>query len=392
MKLIFVQPCWHEEEFKMSYPIVVIGAGLSGLYSSYLLAEAGHRVLLVEGRERIGGRIVSENAGSGEHRVDLGPSWFWPGINPRVEALLAKIGLRSFAQHHVGAISIERADGQMMRQAVTWAQQPESFRVAGGMQAVVDALAARLGDRVHVKTGTRLRKMTQHSHAIELQFEDQAGVWTQLAVQVILAIPPRLLAQDIGMAPSWPQELQQQLRNTPTWMAQHAKLVAVYQTAFWREQGWSGAAMSQRGPLSEIHDASDESGQVAALFGFFAPTANYRAGVGEAQLERLALAQLSRLFGPAAAKPLQVYLQDWSSQPFTASQDDRHPLAMHPIYRPVPVPKSWEQRLWLAGTEQSAEFGGYLEGALDSAEVAVAGLLQRISGLNVSRQPKNEVA
>lgn len=376
----------------MSYPIVVIGAGLSGLYSSYLLAEAGHPVLLVEGRERIGGRIVSENTGSVEHRVDLGPSWFWPGMNPRVEALLASLGLRSFAQHHAGAISIERADGQVMRQAVTWAQQPESFRVAGGMQAVVDALAARLGERVHVKTGTRLRKMTQHSHAIELQFEDQAGIWTQFAAQVILAIPPRLLAQDVRMEPAWPLELQQQLRNTPTWMAQHAKFVAVYPTAFWREQGLSGAAMSQRGPLSEIHDASDENGQVAALFGFIGASASYRAGVGEAQLKRLALAQLGRLFGPAAAKPLQVYLQDWSSQPFTASQHDRHPLAMHPMYRPVPVPKLWEQRLWLAGTEQSAEFGGYLEGALDSAEVAVASLLQRISGLKVSRQPKNEVA
>lgn len=376
----------------MSYPIVVIGAGLSGLYSSYLLAQAGHRVLLVEGRERIGGRIVSEHTGDSEHRVDLGPSWFWPGMNPRVEALLAALGLRSFAQHHAGAFSIERADGQLLRQAVTWTQQPESFRVAGGMQAVVDALAARLGERVHVKTGTRLRKMTRHSHAIELQFEDQAGIWTQLAAQVILAIPPRLLAQDVGMEPAWPLELQQQLRNTPTWMAQHAKFVAVYPTTFWREQGWSGTAMSQRGPLSEIHDASDESGQVAALFGFLAPTANYRAGVGDAQLQQLALAQLSRLFGPAAAKPLQVYLQDWSWQPFTASLHDRHPLAVHPMYRPVPVPKSWEQRLWLAGTEQSAEFGGYLEGALDSAELAVAGLLQRISGLHDSDQPKHEVA
>lgn len=362
----------------MSYPIVVIGAGLSGLYSSYLLAEAGHRVLLVEARERIGGRIVSEYAADSEHRVDLGPSWFWPGINPRLEALLATLGLRSFAQHHAGALSIERADGQVLRQAITWAQQPESHRVEGGMQALVEALAARFGERVHVKTGTRLLKMIQHSHAIELQFEDHAGVWSQLAAQVIVTIPPRLLAQDIVMEPAWPLELQQQLRNTPTWMAQHAKFVAVYPTAFWREQGLSGAAMSQRGPLSEIHDASDEHGNVAALFGFVGASASYRAGVGEVQMKRLALAQLSRLFGEQAAQPLQMYLQDWSTEPLTASQSDRHPLAMHPLYRPSPVPAPWQQRLWLAGTEQSAEFGGYAEGALDAAERAVDQVLRQV--------------
>lgn len=37
----------------MSHPVVVVGAGLSGLYASHLLAQAGQRVLLVEARERL---------------------------------------------------------------------------------------------------------------------------------------------------------------------------------------------------------------------------------------------------------------------------------------------------------------------------------------------------
>ena len=46
-------------------------------------------------------------------------------------------------------------------------------------------------------------------------------------------------------------------------MAGHAKFIALYERAFWREAGCSGTAMSQRGPLTEIHDASDELGKHA---------------------------------------------------------------------------------------------------------------------------------
>jgi monoamine oxidase len=42
-----------------SIDVVVIGAGLSGLYAAHLLEENGARVAIVEGRRRIGGRILT---------------------------------------------------------------------------------------------------------------------------------------------------------------------------------------------------------------------------------------------------------------------------------------------------------------------------------------------
>ena len=39
--------------------VIVIGAGLSGLYAAHLLEEQGARVVLLEGRQRIGGRILT---------------------------------------------------------------------------------------------------------------------------------------------------------------------------------------------------------------------------------------------------------------------------------------------------------------------------------------------
>ncbi|MEO8014707.1 MAG: NAD(P)-binding protein, partial [Polaromonas sp.] len=71
--------------------IAIVGAGLSGLYAAYLLEQQGIQdYVLLEARGSLGGRIASVPA-SGQSaanaatdaeksdRVDLGPTWFWPG-------------------------------------------------------------------------------------------------------------------------------------------------------------------------------------------------------------------------------------------------------------------------------------------------------------------------
>ena len=359
----------------MSHPVVVIGAGLSGLYASHLLAQAGQRVFLVEARERLGGRILSHAPTASIHRVDLGPSWFWPSMNPRVQNLLDQFGLDSFAQHSRGAAVVEAADGQLHKHHSAWVQSPESFRITGGMQALTDSLWGQLKDKVQLQAHTRVTAMTQHPPAVELTLENDQGKWIQSASHVVLTIPPRLMAQDVALEPAWPEAMVQDMRATPTWMAGHAKFVAVYPSAFWRDEGLSGDGMSHRGPMSEIHDASDASGQAAALFGFVGASPSYRAGIGLEALQQQSLAQLVRMFGPQAAQPLWSSVQDWAQEPWTAAKEDQKPLAFHPLYEAGQVPKSWAHRLWLAGTERSPNFGGYLEGALEAAELAVKGLL-----------------
>ena len=50
--------------------LVIIGAGLSGLYSAVLLQDM-YDVTIMEARNRTGGRIM----GTDGH--DMGPSWIW---------------------------------------------------------------------------------------------------------------------------------------------------------------------------------------------------------------------------------------------------------------------------------------------------------------------------
>ncbi len=362
----------------MSHPVVVIGAGLSGLYASWLLEQSGHRVLLIDARDRMGGRVLSHAPTASAHRVDLGPSWFWPDMNPRMSKLLAQLKLSAFAQHSQGAAVVEGADGKLFKHQSAWEQVPSSYRIAGGTQALVEAIHTQFTDQVHFKANTRVLSMKLRPHAVELALEDPSGRWTQLGAQVIVTIPPRLMAQDLVFDPAWPQRMLKDMQDTPTWMAGQAKFVAVYPQAFWRDAGLSGDGMSHRGPMSEIHDASDASGQVAALFGFVGASPSYRIGIGREALMQQSLAQLVRMFGPQAANPLWHSVQDWAQEPLTAAKADLNPLAYHPLYQLAEVSPDWTSRVWLAGTERSPNFGGYLEGALEAAELAVAGLLDSL--------------
>ncbi|TXC66148.1 NAD(P)/FAD-dependent oxidoreductase [Piscinibacter aquaticus] len=115
----------------MSDPVVVVGAGLSGLFASHLLASAGVEVVLVESRHRIGGRVLSAGLPGERHRVDLGPSWFWPAVHPRLQRLVAELGLRSYAQYTAGDAAHEAPDGTVHRQRAGRTRRPPVVSRAG---------------------------------------------------------------------------------------------------------------------------------------------------------------------------------------------------------------------------------------------------------------------
>ena len=199
------------------------------------------------------------------------------------------------------------------------------------------------------------------------------AIATYAADHVLLALPPRLALDSIAFTPELPPALAAQWRATPTWMAPHAKYLAVYDTPFWREQGLSGQARSARGPLGEIHDASDVGG--AALFGFFGLSAAVRAQVGEETLRVHCRAQLARLFGPLAATPREEFIKDWAQDPHTAARADRDAAAGHASAPPVRAADGpWHGRLTAIASEWARTYPGYLEGAVEAATAGVEAL------------------
>ena len=70
--------------------VIVIGAGLAGLRAARDLADGGHAALVLEARDRVGGRGMT--ADLGDRRVELGGSWFTPQHH-LVRAELERYGL-----------------------------------------------------------------------------------------------------------------------------------------------------------------------------------------------------------------------------------------------------------------------------------------------------------
>lgn len=52
----------------------IIGAGLAGLRCADILTQNGIQVTILEGRDRIGGRLYQDRLGNG-HTIDVGPNW-----------------------------------------------------------------------------------------------------------------------------------------------------------------------------------------------------------------------------------------------------------------------------------------------------------------------------
>ena len=80
--------------------VVVIGAGAAGLYAARELKRAGKRVLVLEARERVGGRTLSQTLPNGA-TVDLGGQWVGP-TQKRVQKLIAEYGLSVFPTFRQG--------------------------------------------------------------------------------------------------------------------------------------------------------------------------------------------------------------------------------------------------------------------------------------------------
>jgi monoamine oxidase len=320
--------------------LLIIGAGVSGLYSAVLLQER-YDVTVVEARGRTGGRVMA----LGGH--DMGPSWVW-GHQKNILRLIETLGLELFPQYTHGLALYDAPEGI---QRFNPSAGVPSYRIEGGIGKIAAALEKQLTNAVHLNE--KVTSLTESGEKIVVK----TSANTYEADRVIVTLPPRLAAGSIAYAPALPSALQAQLQNIPTWMGYSAKCVIEYKEPFWRDEGLSGFAVSHLGPLSEIHDACTKD--KAALFGFVHSHAKFE------HFDEAVTTQLSRLYGTKAKYPSRVYLVDWKKERYTSTSLDAMPLREHPSYGFDAT--HLHGKLLFSGTESTSGEGGYLEGAIVSA-------------------------
>ncbi len=364
----------------MSNPIIIVGAGVSGLRAASLLQEKGIECVVLEARDRIGGRVLTKVIESRPDlgQFDLGPTWFWPQAEPAITTLVNELNLETFEQYTQGALLFEPSTNEPIeRHQLPEAATQKSNRIVGGIGSLVDSLAKTLPSN-SIRLSTRVTEIAKEENGglVVVVTRSDGSTERLHTKQVIVAIPPRLIAQNLSFIPNLSEELRTSLHNQSTWMAGNAKAIAIYEEPFWRHDGLSGQAMSRVGPLQEIHDASPKSGS-GALFGFFGMSPQLRHEQGEERVLKLVVDQLVKIYGPKAANPVALLYKDWSRDPETAVAEDSIPLSTFSEYRPMEPSNDWSQSILFASTETSSYQGGHLEGALRSAERVVAEIMSK---------------
>ncbi len=445
--------------------VVVVGAGVAGLTAADRLVANGADCLVVEARDRVGGRVLSEALpGHPDAWVDQGGQWLGPGQDHAYD-MVARLGLATMPTnvtgdkllHFSGRLTrytgripklpplaladVGQAQWRFDRLAATvdlvhpwrtpraatldsqtfetWivrtartrsgreffrvaaqavfateaanlsllhvlfyaksghtlefllssADGAQQDRVVGGMQQLAQGLAAPLGDRVLL--GHPVTRVARKDHGVVVT----AGDTTIDASFAIVAVPPALAAS-IDHDPPLPADRAQLQQRMP-----HGSVIkfhAIYTEPFWRQDGLSGEAAGDQGPIKVLFDNSPPSGDPGIIVGFFEGAEAVEASHYDQDVRReVVRAELQRYFGPRAAHLIGYTDTDWNAEEYTRGCYGAHlpPGAWTQFGTALRAPVG---RVHWAGTETAARWVGYIDGAMESGIRAADEVLELI--------------
>ena len=83
-----------------SADVIVVGAGLAGLTAARQIAAAGKTVMVLEARNRVGGRVLNHSLGGGDY-AELGGMFTGP-TQDRIQALAQAVGVSTYPTYNTG--------------------------------------------------------------------------------------------------------------------------------------------------------------------------------------------------------------------------------------------------------------------------------------------------
>ncbi|MFV8321623.1 flavin monoamine oxidase family protein [Flavobacterium sp. LS2R12] len=339
--------------------VIVIGAGLCGLYTAFLLQKKGIEVVILEANTRIGGRIKTIT-GTTAVSMEMGATWFGNQHRHLLE-VLQTLELPYFRQHTKGISLFETMSFVPPQKFEISDSEEPSFRIEGGTAALIDRLVSEIGLQ-HIKTQTRITGIKEENN--QLIVTDSGGN-SYSADKVISTIPPNLLVNSVLFEPKLPDNFTQLAKKTHTWMGESIKFAVEYKTPFWKKNNYSGTLFSQASIIQEMYDHSTADNSGFALKGFLN---GGTAVLSFEERKEKVIAQLTAFFGPEATDYVAYYENVWREEPLTfqpyeqlvlAHQNNGHSLFKTPLLN---------DKLYASGAETANQNPGYMDGAIFAAK------------------------
>ena len=383
---------------------LVIGAGLAGLACAQRLIAAGHAVVVLEARQRLGGRIWTDRRQGWP--IELGASWLH-GLetNPLVDLVERQLKLPLLPTDASSRITIGpdgRADQPLRQWLPSQLSGDQRFLLIADVEhelgADLDAIAADapLGDGQELLGGDALvpagldRLVAHLAQGVDIRLGQQvsqinnradgvtvttAGGQVFQAQRLCCTVPLGVLQRGaIRFDPPLPAAKAQAIAQLG--MGVLDKIVLVFGERFWGPQTWIRNDSAEPGLWAEWVDLTPLIGR-PALMGFNAASqARQMARRSDEGIVASALGQLRRCYPKATiGAPLQVWLTRWGDDPFAFGSYS------YPAVGPVPATalrqelgRRW-QSLVLAGEAASTAFPATMQGAYLSGREAAERLL-----------------
>lgn len=407
---------------------VVIGAGLAGLACAQQLMAAGRKVVVLEARQRIGGRIWSEQRQG--CAIDLGASWLHGITNNPLHRLVTKgVGVPVVPTNDQSQVTIgpngQRWSSERSKQADDWlaalvrraegngtaresldallparltpdqrftliadvehelgaelstiaANAPlgDGEELLGGdamVPAGLDRLVRHLGQGIEIRLGQVVKQIQNHHNRVRLTTADGNVIDAQM---LCCTVPLGVLKQGgIRFDPPLPAAKAQAIERLG--MGVLNKIVLLFPKRFWDDTTWIRNNGPDAGLWPEWVDLTSLIGR-PGLMGF---TAANRARELERQPDRAVLAsalgQLKRCYPERVIPaPSDVLLTRWGVDPFSLGSYSYPAVGSTPAMR-EDLARRWN-RMAFAGEAVSTSFPATLQGAYLSGIQAAKELL-----------------
>lgn len=174
--------------------VAVVGAGLAGLAAARDLCRAGRSVVVVEARDRVGGRVVNHRFADGT-TSEIGGQWVGP-TQDRVLALASELGAETFPTYDTGDLLTVRGGKVIRHRSPTFGLPPAAVAEIAVSQPLLERLARRVDldrpwatRRAEALDGQTFETWIRRHHRTET-----ARRFWRLAVEAVFAAEPRDLS------------------------------------------------------------------------------------------------------------------------------------------------------------------------------------------------------